>query len=141
MRRWRRGRPRPGPFRCGTGSRSSQLPPVPTTHSYPTSRDKKGSRPRRRRAIRAGPGRILPTDARTCALRNVLLRHARMFKRHNQVFTALRVALDMLLVAASFWGAYALRFGSPKTWPYPALPLPEETLIVGLLAVIVWPLS
>ena len=67
--------------------------------------------------------------------------HARMFKRHNQLFTALRVALDMLLVAASFWGAYALRFGSPKTWPYPELPLPEETFIVGLLALIIWPLS
>ncbi|HET7786741.1 MAG TPA: undecaprenyl-phosphate glucose phosphotransferase [Myxococcales bacterium] len=64
-----------------------------------------------------------------------------MFKRHNQLFTALRVALDMLLVAGSFWGAYALRFGSPKTWPYPELPLPEETVIVGLLALIVWPLS
>jgi Undecaprenyl-phosphate glucose phosphotransferase len=64
-----------------------------------------------------------------------------MFKRHNQLFTALRVALDMLLVAAAFWGAYALRFGSPKTWPYPQLPLPEETFIVGLLALIVWPLS
>ena len=50
-----------------------------------------------------------------------------MFKRHNQLFTALRVLLDMLFVAAAFWGAYALRFGSPRTWPYPDLPLPRET--------------
>ena len=64
-----------------------------------------------------------------------------MFKRHNQLFTALRVLLDVLLVAAAFWGAYALRFGSPRTWPYPELPLPQETLAVGLLALIVWPLS
>ena len=36
-----------------------------------------------------------------------------MFKRHHQLFTALRVVIDMLLVAAAFWGAYSLRFGSP----------------------------
>src|SRR3982751_1636173 len=64
-----------------------------------------------------------------------------MFKRHNQLFTALRVLLDMALVGAAFWGAYALRFGSPKTWPYPELPQPQETLVVGALALIVWPLS
>src|SRR6059058_4885469 len=64
-----------------------------------------------------------------------------MFKRHNQLFTALRVLLDMLLVGAAFWGAYALRFGSPRTWPYPQLPLPEETFIVASLALVIWPLS
>jgi Undecaprenyl-phosphate glucose phosphotransferase len=64
-----------------------------------------------------------------------------VFKRHNQLFTALRVLLDMLLVAAAFWGAYALRFGSPRTWPYPQLPLPQETLAVAALALVVWPLS
>jgi Undecaprenyl-phosphate glucose phosphotransferase len=64
-----------------------------------------------------------------------------MFKRHNQLFTALRVLLDMLLVGAAFAGAYALRFGSPRTWPYPDLPLPEETIIVVALALIIWPLS
>src|SRR5690242_7099183 len=64
-----------------------------------------------------------------------------MFKRHNQLFTALRVLLDMLLVAAAFAGAYALRFGSPRTWPYPELPLPQETAIVGALALVLWPLS
>src|SRR3954469_22939456 len=63
-----------------------------------------------------------------------------MFKRHNQLFTALRVLLDMLLVGGAFWGAYSLRFGSPKTWPYPELPLPRETLGVALLALIIWPL-
>src|SRR6184192_2309642 len=64
-----------------------------------------------------------------------------MFKRHNQLFTALRVLLDMLLVGAAFWAAYALRFGSPRTWPYPDLPRSEETLIVAVLALIIWPLS
>src|SRR3989442_13615787 len=64
-----------------------------------------------------------------------------MFKRHNQLFTALRVLLDMLLVGAAFWAAYALRFGSPRTWPYPELPRPEETAIVAALALIIWPLS
>jgi Undecaprenyl-phosphate glucose phosphotransferase len=63
-----------------------------------------------------------------------------MFKRHSQLFTALRVLLDMLLVALAFWGAYALRFGSPKTWPYPDLPLPEDTAAVALLSLVVWPL-
>jgi Undecaprenyl-phosphate glucose phosphotransferase len=64
-----------------------------------------------------------------------------MFKRHNQLFTALRVLLDMLLVGVAFWGAYALRFGSPRTWPYPELPQPRETLIVAAAALILWPLS
>ena len=64
-----------------------------------------------------------------------------MFKRHNQFFTAMRVLLDMALVGVAFWGAYALRFGSPRTWPYPALPLPEETVVIVALALIVWPLS
>src|SRR5437764_12581439 len=64
-----------------------------------------------------------------------------MFKRHHRLFTALRVLLDMLLVGVAFWGAYALRFGSPRTWPYPELPLPEETFIVAALALVIWPLS
>lgn len=64
-----------------------------------------------------------------------------MFKRHNQLFTALRVLLDVALVAVAFWGAYALRFGSPKTWPYPALPVPQETFVVIVLALIIWPVS
>jgi Undecaprenyl-phosphate glucose phosphotransferase len=64
-----------------------------------------------------------------------------MFKRNNQLFTALRVLLDMLLVGAAFWGAYALRFGSPRTWPYPELPRREETVVVATLALIIWPLS
>src|SRR5262249_19133125 len=63
-----------------------------------------------------------------------------MFKRHNQLFTALRVLLDMLLVAVAFWGAYALRFGSPHTWPYPELPQPRETLIGAGVALMLWPL-
>jgi Undecaprenyl-phosphate glucose phosphotransferase len=64
-----------------------------------------------------------------------------MFKRYHQLFTALRVLLDLAIVAAAFAGAYALRFNSPKTWPYPELPAPRETLIVGALALLIWPLS
>src|SRR5258705_6877447 len=64
-----------------------------------------------------------------------------MSKRHNQLFTALRILLDMVLVAVAFWGAYALRFGSPRTWPYPELPQPRETFIVGAVALILWPLA
>jgi len=64
-----------------------------------------------------------------------------MFKRHNQLFTALRVLLDVLLVGAAFWGAYGLRFGSPRTWPYPELPQPQETFAVAALALVLWPLS
>src|SRR5438105_15119360 len=69
-----------------------------------------------------------------------LARQPAMFKRHNQLFTALRVLLDMLLVGAAFWAAYALRFGTPRTWPYPELPRPAETLLVASLALIIWPL-
>ncbi|HYV64896.1 MAG TPA: undecaprenyl-phosphate glucose phosphotransferase [Myxococcales bacterium] len=63
-----------------------------------------------------------------------------MFKRHHQVFTALRVLLDVAMVAAAFAGAYAIRFGSPRTFPYPELPPLRETLTVGALAVVLWPL-
>ena len=64
-----------------------------------------------------------------------------MFKRHHQLFTALRVLLDVVVVALAFAGAYSLRFGSPRTWPFPELPEPSATLIVLALALIVWPLS
>jgi Undecaprenyl-phosphate glucose phosphotransferase len=63
-----------------------------------------------------------------------------MFKRHHQVFTALRVLLDVAMVAAAFAGAYAIRFGSPRTFPYPELPPMRETLTVGALALALWPL-
>ena len=64
-----------------------------------------------------------------------------MFKRHHQVFTALRVLLDVAMVAAAFAGAYAIRFGSPRTFPYPELPPLRETLTVGALALFLWPLA
>jgi len=63
-----------------------------------------------------------------------------MFKRHHQLFVALRVIFDMAIVAVAFAGAYSIRFGSPKTFPYAELPAPEETLIVGALACVLWPL-
>ena len=63
-----------------------------------------------------------------------------MFKRHHQVFTAFRVLLDVAMVTAAFAGAYALRFGSPRTFPYSELPPLRETLTVGALAVVLWPL-
>jgi len=63
-----------------------------------------------------------------------------MFKRYHQYFTALRVLLDVAIVGAAFWGAYALRFNSPKTWPYPELPAWNETIIVCAFALIIWPL-
>jgi Undecaprenyl-phosphate glucose phosphotransferase len=64
-----------------------------------------------------------------------------MFKRHHQFFLALRVLVDVAIVGTAFWGAYALRFNSPRTWPFPELPAWRETLIVGTLALILWPLS
>jgi Undecaprenyl-phosphate glucose phosphotransferase len=63
-----------------------------------------------------------------------------MFKRHHQVFTALRVLLDVLVVAGAFAIAHSLRFGFPDVFPYPELPQRRETLTVGLLACILWPL-
>ena len=63
-----------------------------------------------------------------------------MFKRHHQVFTALRILLDVAMVAAAFAGAYAIRFGSPRTFPYPELPPLRETLTVGAIALVLWPL-
>jgi Undecaprenyl-phosphate glucose phosphotransferase len=64
-----------------------------------------------------------------------------MFKRHNQLLTALRVLLDACVVAGAFAGAYAIRFGSPRTWPFPELPLRSDTLAVFVISIILWPLS
>ena len=64
-----------------------------------------------------------------------------MFKRHNQLFVALRVLLDVGIVAIAFNGAWHLRFGSPKTFPFTELPLLEDTLLVGAMALFIWPLS
>ena len=64
-----------------------------------------------------------------------------MFKRHNQLLTALRVLLDLLIVGGAFWGAWGLRFGSPRTWPYSELPALRETFVVAVLAAFIWPLT
>jgi Undecaprenyl-phosphate glucose phosphotransferase len=64
-----------------------------------------------------------------------------MFRRHNQLFTSLRVLLDAAIVAGAFWGAWGLRFGSPRTWPYKDLPEVRETLLMAALALVLWPLS
>ena len=64
-----------------------------------------------------------------------------MFRRHNQLLTALRVVFDAAIVAAAFWGAYGLRFGSPRTWPFSELPAARETMIVAAIALLLWPLS
>src|SRR4051812_46929807 len=64
-----------------------------------------------------------------------------MFKRHNQLLTALRVLFDACVVAAAYLGAYALRFGSPVTWPYPELPARSDVNVVFVLSMIIWPIS
>ena len=64
-----------------------------------------------------------------------------MFKRHHQLFVALRALLDVAIVAVAFTGAWNIRFGSPKTFPFSELPSPEDTLFVGALALVLWPLS
>jgi Undecaprenyl-phosphate glucose phosphotransferase len=64
-----------------------------------------------------------------------------MFKRHHQLFTALRVLLDLAIVAVAFWGAYSIRFGSPVSFPYSELPDQRETLLIALVSLVIWPLS
>jgi Undecaprenyl-phosphate glucose phosphotransferase len=64
-----------------------------------------------------------------------------VFKRHHQLFVALRALLDVAIVAVAFTGAWNIRFGSPKTFPFSELPTPEDTLFVGALALVLWPLS
>ena len=64
-----------------------------------------------------------------------------MFKRHHQLFLALRVLLDVAIVAVAFWGAWSIRFGSPVSWSYPELPDHRETLLIGVVACVLWPLS
>jgi Undecaprenyl-phosphate glucose phosphotransferase len=63
-----------------------------------------------------------------------------MFKRYHQLFIALRVLLDLCFVGAAFAGAYALRFESPRTWPFPELPPRRDTLAVLALSLLLWPL-
>ena len=64
-----------------------------------------------------------------------------MFKRYHQLFVALRVLLDVAIVALSFNGAWHIRFGSPRSFPFSELPSLEDTLIVGVLSLIIWPLA
>lgn len=64
-----------------------------------------------------------------------------MLKRYNQLFVALRVLLDLAIVAVAFIGAWNIRFGSPKTFPYSELPLLEDTLLVFGISLVLWPLS
>jgi Undecaprenyl-phosphate glucose phosphotransferase len=63
-----------------------------------------------------------------------------VFKRHHQLFVALRVLLDVAIVAVAFSGAWNIRFGSPKTFPFNELPRPEDTLLVLAEALVLWPL-
>ena len=64
-----------------------------------------------------------------------------MFKRYHQLFVFLRVLLDVGIVAVAFDGAWHLRFGSPKTFPFTELPRLEDTLLVGAMALVLWPLA
>ena len=64
-----------------------------------------------------------------------------MFKRHHQLFVALRVLLDVAIVAVAFAGAWNIRFGSPKTFPFNELPVREDTVFVLALALVIWPLA
>jgi Undecaprenyl-phosphate glucose phosphotransferase len=64
-----------------------------------------------------------------------------VFKRHAQFFVFLRVLLDVAIVAVAFDGAWHIRFGSPRTFPYSEIPLLSDTLTVGAMALVLWPLS
>jgi Undecaprenyl-phosphate glucose phosphotransferase len=64
-----------------------------------------------------------------------------VFKRHHQLFVALRVLLDVAIVLVAFVGAWNIRFGSPRTFPYSELPLFEDTVFVAVVALVIWPLS
>ena len=64
-----------------------------------------------------------------------------MFKRYHQLFVALRVLLDVAIVAVAFAGAWHIRFGSPKTFPYSELPRFDDSVLVCGMALVIWPFA
>ncbi|MBS2024021.1 MAG: sugar transferase, partial [Deltaproteobacteria bacterium] len=64
-----------------------------------------------------------------------------MLKRYNQLFLSLRVLLDVAIVTVAFFGAWNIRFGSPKTFPFQELPSTQDTLVVFAMAIVLWPLA
>src|SRR5207302_3828671 len=129
-----RGRARRGPAPDGDESRAAQGPSqgARARLALRVPRDRR-AQPRLRR-LRNDPGAPALRHDQTVSDRRLAspvgyVSQTAMFKRHHQLFTALRVLLDLCFVAAAFGGAYALRFGSPKTWPYPELPQTRETVI------------
>ena len=63
-----------------------------------------------------------------------------MLRRHHRFFQSIQILRDAALVALSFYVAYLCRFSFPRILPYHTLSSQHETLAVGLMLVITWPL-
>lgn len=63
-----------------------------------------------------------------------------MLKRHHRFFQSLQIFRDLILVAGAFFTAYLIRFSFPDVWPYGEVSPLEQTLQVGVLVTLTWPL-
>jgi Undecaprenyl-phosphate glucose phosphotransferase len=62
-----------------------------------------------------------------------------MLKRHHRFFQSVQVIRDGTLVGAAFFIAYLVRFSYPDLFPYQSESPRTETVWVGAMLVVVWP--
>lgn len=63
-----------------------------------------------------------------------------MLRRHHRFFQSIQILRDAALVAWAFYAAYLCRFSFPRILPYHTVSSQHETLAVGLMLVVIWPL-
>jgi Undecaprenyl-phosphate glucose phosphotransferase len=63
-----------------------------------------------------------------------------MLRRHHRFFQSLQILRDAVLVGVAFFLAYLLRFSFPRALPYVTPSSVHETLAVGVMLVVIWPL-
>lgn len=62
-----------------------------------------------------------------------------MLKRHHRFFQSLQILRDMVLVAASFFAAYLVRFSFPDFWRFDEVSPLDQAMRVCVLLAISWP--
>src|SRR5690349_9848761 len=67
--------------------------------------------------------------------------YRQMLRRHHRFFQSIQVIRDAALVALAFFLAYKCRFSFPQTLPYHTVSSANETLAVGLLLTLIWPMA
>jgi Undecaprenyl-phosphate glucose phosphotransferase len=63
-----------------------------------------------------------------------------MLRRHHRFFQSLQIIRDAAVVGLAFYLAYVCRFSFPAVLPFHMVSSIHETLAVGLMLVMIWPL-